>query len=55
MLGLRVSGTLGVLLLAKERAILHEVSPLLHRLELLRFRLGPHLRETVLRLAGETS
>ncbi len=52
-LGLKVSGTLGVLLLAKERGKLDAVRPILDRLETLRFRLHAATRETVLRLAHE--
>lgn len=53
LLGLRISGTLGVLLLAKERGKLAAVSPILKRLDALRFRLHPATRQAVLRIAGE--
>ena len=52
-LGLKISGTLGVILLAKERGILEAVKPVLDRLEALGFRLGPETRQSVLELAGE--
>ena len=53
-LGLQISGTLGVLLLAKERGLLGAVKPVLDRLQALRFRLDAATRRTVLDLAGET-
>ncbi len=52
-LGLRVTGTLGILILAKERGILGEIRGVLNRLDALRFRLSATTRETALRLAGE--
>ena len=52
-LGLKISGTLGVILLAKERGILEAVKPALDRLETLGFRLGPETRQSVLQIAGE--
>ena len=52
-LGLKISGTLGVILLAKERGILEAVKPALARLEALGFRLGHKTRQSVLELAGE--
>lgn len=54
-LELKVSGTLGLLLLAKERGILDAVQPVLDRLEALRFRLNARTRQRVLKLAGETT
>ncbi|MBI5866185.1 MAG: DUF3368 domain-containing protein [Planctomycetes bacterium] len=52
-LGLRVRGTLGVLLLAKEAGLLHRIGAELDALERAGFRLGDRLRDTVLREAGE--
>ena len=52
-LELEISGTLGVLLLAKERGILDAVRPVLDRLQALRFRLDVRTRQRVLELAGE--
>lgn len=52
-LDLKLSGTLGVLLLAKERGKLDAVRPVLDRLAVLRFRLHAGTRQTVLRLAQE--
>ena len=53
LLALKVSGPLGVLLLAKERGKLAAVRPVLDRLDALRFRLQATTRQTVLRLAQE--
>jgi predicted nucleic acid-binding protein len=53
-LALNVSGTLGILLLAKERGKLDAVRPVLDRLEALRFRLHATTRKAVLRLAQES-
>jgi len=52
-LGLRLTGTLGVLLDAKHTGLVTTVAPLLDQLQALRFRLAPHTREAVLKLAGE--
>ena len=52
-LELNVSGSLGILLLAKERGILDAVKPVLDRLQALRFRLDPRTRQMVLELADE--
>jgi len=53
VLGLEVTGTLGLLLLAKERGKLDAVGPMLDRLDALRFRLDATTRQAVLRLARE--
>ena len=52
-LGLEISGTLGLLLRAKERGILDAVRPALDRLQALRFRLNPRTRQMVLKCASE--
>ena len=52
-LGLNVTGTLGLLLDAKRAGLITAVGPLLDQLEALRFRLAPHTRTAVLKLAGE--
>ena len=52
-LALPVSGTLGILLLAKERGALDAVEPVLDRLDALGFRVDGATRQTVLRLANE--
>lgn len=54
-LGLDISGTLGILLLAKERGILDAVQPVLDHLQALRFRLNARTRQIVLKHAGETT
>ncbi len=54
-LELEISGTLGVLLLAKERGILDAGRPVLDRLQALRFRLDARTRQSVLELAGEVT
>jgi len=52
-LGLHFTGTLGLLLDAREAGLVAEVRPLLDKLNALQFRLAPHTYEAVLRLAGE--
>lgn len=52
-LGLRLTGTLGLLLDAKRAGLIPLVSPLLDQLQALRFRVALHTRTTVLKLAGE--
>lgn len=54
-MGLDVTGSLGVLLLAKERGLLEAVRPILDRLQALRFRLDARTRQMLLGLAGEES
>ena len=51
--GLEVTGTLGILLLAKEHSLLDAVQPVVERLQALRFRLSAATRRKVLELAGE--
>ena len=53
MLNLTLTGTLGVLLKAKETGLLPAVAPVLDRLQKLRFRMDLETRQAVLRLAGE--
>lgn len=53
VLGLRLTGTLGLLLDAKKAGLVNAVSPLLETLQSLKFRLAPRTLEAVLRLAGE--
>lgn len=53
MLGLRFTGTLGLLLDAKHAGLVPAVAPRLDQLQALRFRLAPHTRAAVLKLAGE--
>ena len=52
-LGLRLTGTLGILLDARRAGLLPAGGPLLDHLQALRFRLAPHTRAAVLKLAGE--
>ena len=52
--GLKFTGTLGVLLDAKRAGLLQVVKPQLDRLDALGFRLARHTRDAVLRLASET-
>ena len=52
-LGIRLIGTLGLLLDAKRAGLVSAVAPLLDQLQALRFRLAPRTRATVLKLAGE--
>ncbi|MDE3259348.1 MAG: DUF3368 domain-containing protein [Gemmatimonadota bacterium] len=54
-LELEVSGTLGLLLRAKEQGVLDAVRPVLDRLQSLRFRLNVGTRQKVLERAGETT
>ena len=54
-LRVRFMGTLGVLLDAKRAGLIPKVTPLLDQLDALRFRLAPHTRAAVLKLAGEES
>ncbi len=52
-LGIRVKGTLAILILARKEALLPEITPVLTKLEESGFFMSPVLRETVKRLAGE--
>lgn len=54
-LGIRLTGTLGILLDAKRKGLIQAVAPLLDQLQNLRFRLAAHTREAILKLAGESS
>lgn len=54
LLGLGVTGTLGVLLVAKRRGVISAVRPVMDDLDnKAGFRVHPELRERVLREAGE--
>ncbi len=52
-LGLRLTGTLGLLLDAKQAGLVPVLTPVLDQLQALRFRLARHTRTAVLKLAGE--
>ena len=53
-LGLKFTGTLGLLIDAKRAGLIKAVAPVLDELHALGFRVAPHTREAVLRLASET-
>ena len=53
VLGLRLTGTLGVLLDAKRAGFVSAVTPLVDELQRLGFRLSDDTRNAVLRMAGE--
>jgi hypothetical protein len=55
MLGIRYTGTLGLLIDAKRARLLPTIGSMLDQLQALGFRLAPHTRAAVLRLAGESS
>ena len=52
-LGLKMTGTLSLLLDAKRAGRIERVTPLLNELESLGFRLADHTRAAVMKLAGE--
>ena len=52
-LNLRLTGTLGLLIDAKQSGLIPRLEPFLDRLDALRFRVAKHTRDAVLRLAGE--
>ena len=51
--GLEITGTLGILVLAKERGILGSIRPVLDRLQALQFRISTATRQMVLDIAEE--
>jgi predicted nucleic acid-binding protein len=53
-LGLRLTGTLGLLLDAKRAGLIPALEPSLDDLQRLGFRISAHTRAAVLKLAGET-
>ena len=53
VLGIRLTGTLGILLDAKQRGLVASVTLLIDDLQRLGFRLSPQTRRVVLRRAGE--
>jgi len=52
-LGLHLTGTLGLLLDAKKAGLIPVIAPLLDQLQTFRFRVAPHTRAAVLKLAEE--
>ena len=53
VLGINFTGTLGVLLRAKQAGLLSEIAPVVEELDRLEFRLDTKTRAAVLKLAGE--
>ena len=53
LLGLRVTGTLGILLKAKQGNLLNQLKPLVERLDEAGFRLADSTRDDFLKMAGE--
>jgi predicted nucleic acid-binding protein len=53
ILGIRLTGTLGILLDAKKRGLILSVTPLIEDLQRMGFRLSSRTREAVLQSAGE--
>ncbi len=52
-LGLRMTGTLGLLLDARRRGLVERIRPMLDELDRLGFRVSPVTRAAVLKIAGE--
>ena len=52
-LGLRLTGTIGILLSAKRAGLMSMVTPAIDHLQALRFHVAPQTRAAVLTLAGE--
>ena len=51
---LSIKGTLGILILAKERSLIDEIKPLIYKLQLeINFRINPSLLQLVLQKANE--
>jgi len=53
-LGLRLTGTLGLLIDAKRKGVIPQVTPVLRELQALGFRVAGQTRAAVLKLAGES-
>lgn len=53
LLGIRLTGTLGLLLEARKRGLIAKIAPILDELDRLRFRVSPATRAAILKLAGE--
>lgn len=52
-LGIRLTGTLGLLVDAKQRRLIVAVAPVLNELERNNFHMSPRIRETILKAVGE--
>lgn len=53
-LGISLTGTLGILLDAKQRGLISAVTPILDDLERHEFNMSPRIRRSILKAAGET-
>jgi len=53
-MGLKVIGTLGMLLRAKQKGVISEIKPVVMELEAVNFRIAPALVQKALNLAGES-
>ena len=54
LLGIPLTGTLGLLISAKNKGLISSVAPILSNLANLGFRVSPATRNAVLKLAGES-
>jgi uncharacterized protein len=52
-MNIKLTGTLGILLKAKQSGYITQIAPILEQLETLRFRLSPATRTAILKLAKE--
>jgi predicted nucleic acid-binding protein len=52
-LGIQVTGTLGVIIRAKQKGVLSSIKPFLEKLKQTNFRLSPELELEALKMAGE--
>lgn len=52
-IGLKVIGTLGILLLAKEQGLIQNIKEKMDELEAKEFHIAPHLYQEILKRAGE--
>lgn len=52
-LGIHVTGTLGVIIRAKQKGVLSSIQPFLEKLKQTNFRLSPELELEALKMAGE--
>jgi len=53
-LGIKITGTLGVLVKAKQHGLIKELKPILNQLDLAGFRIAPNILTEMLKQAGET-
>jgi uncharacterized protein len=52
-MSIKLTGTLGILLKAKQSGYITQIAPILEQLDTLRFRLSPATRTAILKLAHE--